>query len=56
MEYLDGFNVMRKDLVGGAVDLKAFDDVMIAIATIHQRTLKESLGGAEHEVYCEKYE
>jgi 5-methylthioribose kinase len=56
MEDLSGYNVMRKDLMDGKVDLKAIAMVMVAIATTHKMTLEKELGETQHQHYCDTFQ
>lgn len=55
MEDLTGYQVMRSNIVKGVIDLRAINEVMVAIATMHRMTVQEVLGRGEHQKLCEVF-
>ena len=47
MEYLDGFDVMKKQLISGKVDKVAAQKLARNIATVHAATHKDNLSKEE---------
>ena len=56
MEDLTGYQVMRSNIVKGVIDLRAINEVMVAIATMHRMTVQDVLGRTEHQKLCEVFE
>ena len=55
MEDLTSYQVMRSNIVKGVVDLRAINEVMVAIATTHHMAVQEVLGSVEHQKLCEVF-
>ena len=55
MEDLTGYQVMRSNIVKGVIDLRAINEVMVSIATMHRMTVQEVLGRTEHQKLCEEF-